>query len=148
MEADTFLISIPFPEYRIDIIKFSLPASNCRYMLSHVFCNLYLIICAFVYRFLFCAYHVNCKIGIERRRIMDYKRMNEFRLLGLTIAYYRRLRGMTQMELAEAVQISRTHMSNIEAPNSKTSISLGKLFDIADALEVPVKDLFDFRDNA
>lgn len=79
---------------------------------------------------------------------MDYKRMNEFRLLGLTIAYYRRLRGMTQMELAEAVQISRTHMSNIEAPNSKTSISLRKLFDIADALEVPVKDLFDFRDNA
>lgn len=79
---------------------------------------------------------------------MDYKRMNEFRLLGLTIAYYRRLRGMTQLELAEAVQISRTHMSNIEALNSKTSISLGKLFDIADALEVPVKDLFDFRDNA
>ena len=79
---------------------------------------------------------------------MDYKRMNEFRLLGLTIAYYRRLRGMTQLELAEAVQISRTHMSNIEAPNSKTSIALGKLFDIADALEVRVKELFDFRDNA
>ena len=80
---------------------------------------------------------------------MDYKRMNEFRLLGLTIVVDdRRLRGMTQLELAEAVQISRTHMSNIEAPNSKTSISLGKLFDIADALEVPVKDLFDFRDNA
>ena len=66
---------------------------------------------------------------MERRITMDYKRMNEFRLLGLTIAYYRRLRGMTQLELAEAVQISRTHMSNIEAPNSKTSISLGKLFD-------------------
>ena len=47
----------------------------------------------------------------------DYKRMNDFRLLGLTIAYYRKLRGMTQMDLAEAVQISRTHMSNIEAPN-------------------------------
>ena len=77
----------------------------------------------------------------------DYKRMNDFRLLGLTIAYYRKLRGMTQLDLAEAVQISRTHMSNIEAPNGKTSISLGKLFDIADALEVPVKELFDFRDT-
>lgn len=77
----------------------------------------------------------------------DYKRMNDFRLLGLTIAYYRKLRGMTQLDLAEAVQISRTHMSNIEAPNGKNSISLGKLFDIADALEVPVKDLFDFRDT-
>lgn len=72
---------------------------------------------------------------------MDYKRINEFRLLGLTIAYYRKLRGLTQAEL------SRTHISNIEAPNGKTSISLNKLFDIADVLEVPVKDLFDFRDT-
>ena len=78
---------------------------------------------------------------------MDYKRINEFRLLGLTIAYYRKLRGLTQAELAEATDLSRTHISNIEAPNGKTSISLNKLFDIADVLEVPVKDLFDFRDT-
>ena len=77
---------------------------------------------------------------------MDYKRINEFRLLGLTIAY-RKLRGLTQAELAEATNLSRTHISNIEAPNGKTSISLNKLFDIADVLEVPVKDLFDFRDT-
>lgn len=78
---------------------------------------------------------------------MDYKRINEFRLLGLTIAYYRKLRGLTQAELAEATNLSRTHISNIEAPNGKTSISLNKHFDIADVLEVPVKDLFDFRDT-
>ena len=78
---------------------------------------------------------------------MDYKRMNEFRLLGLTIAYYRKLRGLTQAELVEATNLSRTHISNIEAPNGKTSISQNKLFDIADVLEVPVKDLFDFRDT-
>lgn len=78
---------------------------------------------------------------------MDYKRINEFRLLGLTIAYYRKLRGLTQAELADATNLSRTHISNIEAPNGKTSISLNKLFDIADVLEVPVKDLFDFRDT-
>lgn len=78
---------------------------------------------------------------------MDYKRMNEFRLLGLTIAYYRKLRGLTQAELAEATNLSRTYISNIEAPNGKTSISLNKLFDIAEVLEVPVKDLFDFRDT-
>lgn len=58
---------------------------------------------------------------------MDYKRINEFRLLGLTIAYYRKLRGLTQAELAEATNLSRTHISNIEAPNGKTSISLNKL---------------------
>ena len=78
---------------------------------------------------------------------MDYKRMNEFRLLCLTIAYYRKLRGLTQAELEEATNLSRTHISNIEAPNGKTSISLNKLFDIAEVLEVPVKDLFDFRDT-
>ena len=78
---------------------------------------------------------------------MDYKRINEFRLLGLTIAYYRKLRGLTQAELAEATNLSRTHISNIEATNRKTSISLNKLFDIAYVLEVPVKYLFEFRDT-
>lgn len=43
---------------------------------------------------------------------MDYKRMNEFRLLGLTIAYYRKLRGLTQAELAEATNLS-VHISAI-----------------------------------
>lgn len=76
---------------------------------------------------------------------MNEKRQRQYRELGLTIAYYRKFNGMTQMQLAEAVDLSRTHISNIEAPKVKTSISLDKLFDIADALQVPVKDLFDFR---
>ena len=58
---------------------------------------------------------------------MNDKRLNDMRLLGLTIAYYRRIRGLTQMELAEAVHISRTHISNIEAPGSKTSLSINFL---------------------
>jgi len=76
---------------------------------------------------------------------MNYERLNDLRLLGLTIAYYRRAKGMTQAELAEAVHISRTHMSNIEAPNSHTSLSLNKLMDIAESLEIPLKTLFDFK---
>ena len=76
---------------------------------------------------------------------MNKKREQQYRELGLTIAYYRKLRGLTQIQLAEAVDLSHTHISNIEAPKVKTSISLDKLFDIADILEVPVKDLFDFR---
>ena len=76
---------------------------------------------------------------------MNYERLNDLRLLGLTIAYYRRAKGMTQAELAEAVHISRTHMSNIEAPNSHTSLSLNKLIDIAETLEIPLKTLFDFK---
>jgi hypothetical protein len=34
----------------------------------------------------------------------------------------------------------------MEAPGMKTSISIEKLLDIADVLEVPVKKFFDFRD--
>lgn len=76
---------------------------------------------------------------------MDEKRIRQFRELGLTIFYYRKLKGLTQSELAQNVGLSRTHISNIEAPQVKTSLSLESLFDIADALDVPVKDFFDFR---
>ncbi len=78
---------------------------------------------------------------------MDQKRQNQYRQLGLTIAYYRKLRGLTQLELAEQVNLSRTHISTLEAPNMPTSISLDKLFDIADILEVPVKCFFEFRES-
>ena len=77
---------------------------------------------------------------------MTEKRANQYRQLGLTIAYYRKLRGITQLQLAEYVNLSRTHISNLEAPNMPTSISLDKLFDISDILDVPMKNLFDFRD--
>ena len=52
---------------------------------------------------------------------------------------------MTQSQLAEALGFSRTHISNIEAPNIKTSLSLDSLLDIAEALDIPVRDLFDFK---
>ena len=53
-----------------------------------------------------------------------------YRQIGLNIAYYRKLRGMSQMALAEATDLSRTHISNIEAPNMKTSLSLESLFEL------------------
>lgn len=76
---------------------------------------------------------------------MSEDRLAQFRQLGLTIAYYRKLKGFTQQQLAEASGLSRTHISNLEAPNMPTSISLEKLFDIADVLGVPIKQFFDFR---
>ena len=57
----------------------------------------------------------------------------------------RRLKGLTQTQLADLVGLSRTHISNIEAPKVKTSLSLDSLFDIADALDVQVKELFNFK---
>lgn len=77
---------------------------------------------------------------------MTDKRVNQYRQLGLTIAYYRKLRGLTQLQLAEYVNISRTHLSNLEAPNMPTSVSLDTLFDISDTLEVPIAKLFETRE--
>ncbi len=74
------------------------------------------------------------------------ERIRQYRQLGLTISYYRRLKGITQQRLADAVGLSRTHISNLEAPNIPTSISLEKLFDIAEVLNVPMIKLFDFRE--
>ncbi|MDD3339894.1 MAG: helix-turn-helix transcriptional regulator [Lachnospiraceae bacterium] len=67
------------------------------------------------------------------------------RLLGLTIAYQRKLKGLSQIDLAEKANISRTHISNIEAPNGKTSVSLRTLFAIADALDISLYELFKFK---
>lgn len=77
--------------------------------------------------------------------VMSPKRANQYRQLGLTIAYYRKLRGYTQLQLAEALNISRTHISNLEAPGMPTSVSLDMLFDISDVLDVPMGMLFELR---
>lgn len=69
----------------------------------------------------------------------------KYKRIGLNIALQRKLKGLTQVQLAEIVNISRTHMSNIEAPNMVTPISMELAFNIADALEIPVSCLFNFE---
>ena len=78
---------------------------------------------------------------------MQTKYMNYYKQLGLNIAFFRKLSGITQLDLAERANISRTHLSNIEAPNMETKVSLEILFIIADVLEIPIKQLFEFRVN-
>nr|WP_317323414.1 helix-turn-helix transcriptional regulator [uncultured Flavonifractor sp.] len=74
---------------------------------------------------------------------MDAKHYKIFVQIGLNIMYYRKERGWTQMDLAEAVDLSRNHMQRIEAATAVPSLST--LLDIADALGVPVQKLFDAR---
>lgn len=68
----------------------------------------------------------------------------KYRQLGLNIAYYRKRSGMSQLKLAEKVNISRTHMSRIETADC--AVSLDVLFSICDVLQIPPSKLFDFRD--
>ena len=62
--------------------------------------------------------------------------------LGIKISDCRKSKGMTQAQLAEAVGISRTHMSNIEAPQMPTQVSVETLLTIADKLETSIDELF------
>ena len=76
---------------------------------------------------------------------MSKKYSEEYKRLGLNIQYYRKLNGLTQLQLAEIVNISRTHISNIEAPNVDATISLELLLDIAKALNISVSQLLNFE---
>ena len=73
----------------------------------------------------------------------DYR--EKFRVLGLKIAYYRKLKGLTQEQFAEAIGRSVSFVSQIEANNSSyvKGVSLETLFMMSDKLEVPVSKLFD-----
>lgn len=73
---------------------------------------------------------------------------NEYKYiqLGLNVAYYRKLQGYTQEELAEISGISRSHISAIEAPNIVHNVSLEVLFNIANALKIDSYKLLEFRE--
>ena len=74
---------------------------------------------------------------------MNKQHKEKYKLLGLNIAYYRKLNGYTQEELAEKINVDRTTISKIEL--ATCGISMDLLFDISNLLDVPVKNLLDFR---
>ena len=61
--------------------------------------------------------------------------------LGIAIAALRKMRGMSQEQLAEKAEVSRSHISSIEAPGIARPFSLEVFFNIADALEIDPSDL-------
>ena len=61
--------------------------------------------------------------------------------IGIAISTLRKVRGISQEELAERVGISRGYLSRIEAPGIAHSFSLEVFFDIADALEIDPAEL-------
>lgn len=65
--------------------------------------------------------------------------------IGYNIQYFRKHKGFTQEQLAEALDISRQHLGAIEAPRIVRPVSLELLFRIADMLDVDVRMLLDFH---
>ena len=70
----------------------------------------------------------------------------QYRQIGLKIAYYRKLRGLTQEELAEQVGLTPAYIGHLEAPNISKALSLDTLFDIAAVLDVSPQKFLAFED--
>ncbi len=66
-----------------------------------------------------------------------------YEALGLNIALFRKKHRLTQLQLAELVDIDRSHVSAIELGN--IGVSLDVLFRICEVLCISPKELFDFR---
>ena len=69
----------------------------------------------------------------------------EYRLLGLRIAYLRKKRGWTQEQPAEKAGCSWSYLGQLEANSGDVlhAPSLYRLFRLAKALDVPVRALFE-----
>ena len=76
--------------------------------------------------------------------VVKGKHFDTWLAIGLNILHYRKEQGMTQEQLAEKCNISRNFMQRIETAAS--SCTVNTLSDIADALNIPLKKLFEFRD--
>ena len=72
---------------------------------------------------------------------VDYKNRDRFMQLGIAISTLRRIRGLSQEQLAEKANISRSLLSNIEAPNMAYSFSMDVFYNIADALDIAPEKL-------
>ena len=70
----------------------------------------------------------------------------QYRQIGLKIAYYRKLRGLTHEELAEQVGLTPAYIGHLEAPNISKALSLDTLFDIAAVLDVAPQKFLTFED--
>ena len=63
---------------------------------------------------------------------------------GLNVVYYRKRKRLTQLQLAEMIDVDRSHISAIEL--GKVGVSFDVIFKLCEVLEITPKELFDFRE--
>lgn len=71
---------------------------------------------------------------------------NELKCIGLRIAYFRKLKNITQAELAERLSINKNYLSHIESGSANKAVSLPLLIRISKALGVDLSLLTDLSD--
>jgi transcriptional regulator with XRE-family HTH domain len=74
---------------------------------------------------------------------MKEKYLQKYKVIGLKIAYYRKLKGLTQEQLAEKIDKNLAFIGAVEAPNVNRTISIDTLFDISEALNTPAYKFFE-----
>jgi len=74
---------------------------------------------------------------------MDQRYKPLYEKFGLNVVYYRKRKKLTQLQLAELVDVDRSHISAIELGN--VGVSFDVIFRLCEVLEMTPKDLFDFR---
>ena len=72
----------------------------------------------------------------------EYK--DRYQKFGLNVVYYRKAKRLTQLQLAELVDIDKSHISAIELGN--VGVSMDVIFKLSDVLGITPKELFDFRE--
>ncbi len=65
-----------------------------------------------------------------------------YKLIGQNIRKYRMAKGITQEKLSEVIEVSDKLIGHIE--RFEKNVSLRKLIKISRALDIQLKDLFDF----
>lgn len=60
-----------------------------------------------------------------------------YKLIGLRVAYFRKMKEMTQAQLAEKMGVDTSFIGQIEAVNIYKPISMDTLFRLSKALEQP-----------
>ena len=74
---------------------------------------------------------------------MKTRYKQQYEKFGLNVVFYRKRKRLTQLQLAELVDVDRSHISAIELGN--VGVSFDVLFKLCEALEVTPKEMFDFR---
>ena len=71
---------------------------------------------------------------------------SELKCIGLRIAYFRKLKNITQAALAEQLSINKNYLSHIESGSANKAVSLPLLIRISKALDVDLSLLTDLSD--
>lgn len=74
---------------------------------------------------------------------MTDKHYKKYIQIGLNILHYRKEQGLTQLQLADMTGYSRNQIQRVETAASTPSLAI--LYDISDALQVPIEKLLEIR---